>query len=90
MEFYWLAVFELFTAVPVAQGEDTATELLVQAVAQKWSLSGAVAIAPGQTTESVISQIVAGCKESGNIPVDALLVDITILPNVLVPATNSS
>lgn len=87
--FFWLAVFEHFTAVDVPQPKtpemyDEALPIK-QAVAQRWNRSGTVNVAPGQATEDVVKGIVNGCKEGGGIPADALLVGINLLPNVLVP-----
>lgn len=87
--FFWLAVFEHFTAIEVTQeeavpgfSEEVSTR---QAVAQRWNRSGTVNVAPGQATEDVVKEIVKDCKEGGGIPADALLVGINLLPNVLVP-----
>jgi hypothetical protein len=83
MEFYWLAVFEELTTISVPQPDLSAQTL--QAMAQRWSRSGVVAIAPGQDTQDVVKDIVTTCKTDGGIPGQALLVNIVFLPNRLVP-----
>ncbi|QNJ57697.1 hypothetical protein SEA_KEANU_92 [Streptomyces phage Keanu] len=88
--FYWIAVFESFTAIDITQEEAVPgfSEAVTtrQAVAQRWNRSGTVNISPGQATEDVIKDVVLMCKqEGGGIPADALLVGINLLPNVLVP-----
>lgn len=80
-EFFWVAIFESFTAIEVPQSDDS---LINQAVAQRWNRSGTVDIKPNQRTEDVVKNIVSGCKEGGGIPADALLVSINVLPNILV------
>lgn len=93
-QFYWLAVFEQFVPVTVLQGkkdavpdtfdfEEEPPAEIVQMVAQRWNRSGTVNISPGQTTEDVVKDIVTGCKGSGNIPKDALLTNIVLMPNRL-------
>lgn len=87
--FYWMVVFEQFTSVEVEQRKDPeaydAPPPVNQAVAQKWNRSGTVNISPNQATEDVVKGIVAGCKEGGGVPADALLVNVVLLPNILIP-----
>lgn len=82
MELFWLLVFEQFTALDVMQGEEVSNR---QAVAQKWSRTGTVNVAPGQPTEDVVKQLVTECKEKGDVPPDALLTNIIMLPNFFIP-----
>jgi hypothetical protein len=85
--FYWLAVFGTAEVVPVpqpvAQGDDPLS--INQVFGQRVTRSGTVDIAEDQPTDEVIKGIVAGCKGSGGVHADALLLGITLLPNVLVP-----
>ncbi|QJD54044.1 hypothetical protein SEA_GALACTICA_97 [Streptomyces phage Galactica] len=81
MELFWLLVFEQFTALDVMQDEAASSR---QAVAQKWSRTGTVNVAPGQTTEDVVKRLIAECKAAGGVPADALLLDMVLLPNHLV------
>ena len=82
-EFWFLAVFEASRPVDVRQA-DTG-QRITQATTQKWSRAGTLNINPGQPTEDVVQQVVDTCRAGGGIPVDALLVDINILPGQLVP-----
>lgn len=87
--FYWLAVFEQLTSIEVEQEEAmpgfSESVTTRQAVPQKWSRSGTVNISPNQATEDVVKGIVTGCREGGGIPADALLTNVVLLPNVLIP-----
>lgn len=87
--FYWLAVFESITAVEVPQrkgpDEFDPPPPVNQAITQRWNRSGTVNISPNQATEDVVKDIVAGCKEGGGVPADALLSNVVMLPNFLIP-----
>lgn len=86
--FYWLGLFEVVTAIEVPQPQaDSYDEPLPmnQAVIQRWNRSGTVNISPGQATEDVVKEIVTLVKDSGDVPPDALLTNLVLLPNVLVP-----
>lgn len=80
--FWFLAVFEALRPVEVKQGEEGPVE--VQLAPQKWSRAGTVNISPGQPTEDVVAKVVETCRNS-DIPADALLTDINLLPNTLIP-----
>lgn len=88
--FYWLAVFGTAEVVPVPQpGDgDEAPPPVNQVFGQRMTRSGTVDIAENQPTDEVIKGIVTGCR-AGGVPADALLIGITILPNVLVPGYGS-
>lgn len=87
--FYWLVTFESITAIEVPQTKDPeeydAPPPVNQAITQKWSRTGVVNISPNQPTEDVVTGIVVGCKESGGVPADALLTNVVLLPNFLIP-----
>lgn len=82
-QFWFLAVFEAFRPLDVQQGEGGPH--VSQVVAQKWSRSGTVSVSPGQPTENVVEQVVNTCRDSGEIPADALLTNINLTPNRLIP-----
>lgn len=93
MTFYWFAVFEQFTPIGVLQGEkdlDPGEQLaeeeppaeVVQMVAEKWNRQGTINVSPGLDTGSIVKEIETGCK-AGDVPDNALLVNIVILPNRL-------
>jgi hypothetical protein len=87
--FYWLVVFETITAIEVPQSNDPngfdGTPPVNQAITQRWNRSGTVNISPNQATEDVVTGIVTGCKEGGGIPADALVTNVVLLPNFLIP-----
>ena len=87
-QYWFLAVFERLTVVEVVQekavpgSSDAVTSN--QLISHKWTRTGTVNISPGRATEDVVKEIVQGCK-SGDIPDDALMTGISLLPNYLVP-----
>lgn len=88
--FYWLVLFESITAVEVPQAKDPeaydAPPPINQAITQRWNRSGTVNISPNQATEDVVRDIVTGCKSpEGGIPADALVSNVVLLPNFLIP-----
>lgn len=92
--FYWLAVFGMAQVIAVEQPvtEDPGIVSMDempppphnQIFHQQFTRTGTTQVSPGQLTEDVIKAIVTGCRQSGDIPAGALLVNVVLLPNVLV------
>lgn len=84
MMFYWMLVFErIGWVVSPKDGNPHPANL-------KWTRSGGVSIQPGEDTNEVLKNVTEKCREDPDIPSDALLVNVVLIPSVLVPAVTSS
>lgn len=84
MMFYWLMVFEQI--VWLASPKDGT----LHPANFKWTRTGEVEIRPGDATGAVIEDIAKRCKTNDQeIPNDAVVVDVSLIPAVLVPMTSS-
>lgn len=89
MRLWFLAVFEKVMTVPVVQDEGQPgfcePTFTHQITYQRWSRSGEVTAQRNQPTADVVRQVIGHCKEQFGVPMDALMINIQLLPAVLDP-----
>lgn len=90
MRLWFLAVFEKTITVRVLQdkavpgfSEEVTTAQLTN---ERWSRTGEITVHQDQPTADLNGQIIRHCKEEFGVPVDAMLINLVLLPGVFLPS----